>query len=52
MVDHYNLGHDITKQIRTLHILITVIEGRTQHNTGTNNTAQVITKQRITALAL
>ena len=36
MIDHYNLGHNITaqlmaKQNSTLHILITVIEGRKQN---------------------
>ena len=40
MVDHYNLGHNITaqlmaKQNSTLHILITVIEGRSILHVGT-----------------
>jgi len=38
MVDHYNLGHNITAQFMTnqiskLHILITVIEGRKDNTT-------------------
>ena len=39
MVDHYNIGHNITAQFMTnqnstLHILITVIEGRSILHVG------------------